>query len=229
MEWYVLNFGSGTFDLQDWALGQTDRMMKSVPPLIFHPLTMVRRAVAIFLAPLLFVPAMRLIITDLQASWNDCQHTASIPLFAGFRDRYYVPFPVKEIPLGSLAVETATGDREGEDCNMISELLGDEGRRKMRLVQLLVSLGRLQKCSIGELSQSNESDMMPACAAQIHQTKLTHCLQLLQTSGELAVSVPPDGYGACPSPDQPSPKSNAMPIYQSCHRDREAVPLLRRT
>lgn len=192
---------SRAFDLQDWALGQTDTMMKSVPALIFHPLTMVRRAVAIFLAPLLFLPAMRLITPDLQAQLDDRQLTVSLPLCAAFRDRYYVPFPVKQIPLGSLAVQTATTDLEGEDCNMISEFFGDEGRRKMRLVQLLVSMGKLKQRTSGDKAvQSNESSSTPACAAQVQQTKVKLCLQLLQTSGALTVSEPQDGFEASGSP-----------------------------
>lgn len=162
----------------------TDRMLKSVLPLMFHPLTMVRRAVAVFLAPLLFLPAMWLIQPDFLPPQSHVKRTASLPLTATFQGNYYVPFPVTEVSLSSAPLDTGPMPLGGNDSSMIAELLGEEGQSKLHMVQLLVSLGRLKERTVSNRNSAGQSNMTGSnCAVQTQQGQIKRCAEILEAAG----------------------------------------------
>eukprot|EP00892_Ulva_mutabilis_P007023 jgi/Ulvmu1/4693/UM002_0424.1 len=168
----------------DWALGRTERLLTSVLPLGFHPLTMMRRAVAVFLAPLLFIPVTELINADLFQDVDGVQREAMLTLTPILKKSYYFPFPVREICSISVAGDDFAATQDGEDHGMVAELLGEEGSQKLRLVQLLVALGKLMNHVQGrdERDPENPRDSMNIAQRLHHQVK--RCLNLLDASAE---------------------------------------------
>lgn len=170
--------------LQDWALGHMENLMKSVLPLAFHPLTMMRRAVAVFLAPLLFIPMMQLIKADIFVHVGAIQRTATLPVTPLLQQHYYVPFPVKETSLDSAAATGSTAAEAEKDHGMVAELIGEQGSQKMHLVQLLISLGKLKdRITCNERPHDNSRDVFAVQNFQERECVIKRCLELLEASG----------------------------------------------
>ena len=122
----------------------TGTRIQALLPLVFHPLTMVRRAAAIFLAPLIFLPACQLADASLPRpppadSNSDAPPSLALGLFVQFTATHHLPMPHREEPLKALATSA--------EHTFTSELLGERNPEKMHLVRVLVSLGALARAA----------------------------------------------------------------------------------
>ena len=129
--------------LQEWALRSALARLPPLLPLIFHPLTMVRRAIAVFLTPLLFLPPCQLIDPAVvrPRSGSDgaaaASASSSIALFTPFTATHYLPLPSASLPL------PPSSDQAPAHSSVIASLLSCEGQDKIHMVGLLLSLKRL--------------------------------------------------------------------------------------
>jgi hypothetical protein len=132
--------------LQDWMLGHSTGRLQALLPLIFHPLTMIRRATAVFLAPILFLPPCQLADPSLPhppppaAPDLDLAVHPSPPisLYATFTSSHYLP--IRSRPLELPPAESAPPQPNG---GVVASLLGAQGQDKIHMVGLLLSLGKL--------------------------------------------------------------------------------------
>lgn len=121
---------------QEWTLECTERLQELLP-LVFHPFTMVRRAMATFLTPLLFRPACRL-ADALADDGGAAQPQLTLVLYANFVSSHHFPIATRAMPLPATQAQLA--DAVG---GALASLLGPEGREKTRLVGLVLGLNRL--------------------------------------------------------------------------------------
>ena len=128
---------------QSWVLDDALARLPALMPLVFHPLTMVRRAIATFLTPVIFLPPCQL--ADPSMPSGSCDGDAaspaasahSIEIFAPFTASHYLPMPSVALPLPVRAAESAACD------SAAASLLGSDGRDKLHMVGLLLSLGQI--------------------------------------------------------------------------------------
>ena len=125
-----LGYNAFTF-VQAWILGQTHRVI-ALLPLVFHPITVARRGMAVFLAPIVFLPPVGLMAQESQISSVQSATAPSITLFTVFHELYHMPLPVMELQLDqdfiqhrSAATDVPCGS-EGAGCPDTVEFLSHE-------------------------------------------------------------------------------------------------------
>jgi hypothetical protein len=180
--------------VQDWLLSHADGRIKALLPLTFHPISMVRRATAVFLAPLLFLPACRLAdstashgLTSSKASTAPSR--VSLRLYALFSSTHYLPLPHVDLELPPPGVAKA-GVQQGrcsaadqlkeyghKDTHLVTgtaaELLEEGAHEKVHLVGLLLSLGKLTAAARARASPEEWELLSSRCS---HMCKLLDCL-----------------------------------------------------
>jgi hypothetical protein len=167
----------GSHGMQAWMQGQTPCILRCLP-LVFHPSTMVRRAIAFFLAPLVFLPtAERMSPCTVQARTPQ----AAIPLFPIFHRHYHMPLPVAQVPLhvhrhGDKTLVRTSVDWEA--CGTANDLLDKEKHQQTQMVFRLLSVGKLVRQGHGHPGYSGTTAVQHSSAA--HADAISTCLTQLQ-------------------------------------------------
>ena len=152
--------------VQDWTLAQADGRLQGLLPLVFHPLTMVRRAMATFLAPLLFLPPCRLAdpsqsCPELLAAENNSGSARQLKLFEPFVASHYLPLPSQAMPMPPMAMPAADAD------GAAATLLGANGHDKIHLVGLLLSLSKLVALAQERALHGNDQSSTLTCMGEL--------------------------------------------------------------
>jgi hypothetical protein len=180
--------------VQDWLLSHSEGRIKALLPLTFHPISMVRRATAIFLAPLLFLPACRLADSTVpqplpSSNASTAPSRVSLRLYALFWATHYLPLPHEDLELPppgatSAGAQQGTGtaadqleESRHKDTRLVKdtagELLEEGAHEKTHLVGLLLSLGKLTAAARARASSEEWELLSCRCS---HMCKLLDCL-----------------------------------------------------
>jgi hypothetical protein len=156
-----------------------DGRLQALLPLVFHPLTMVRRAMATFLAPILFLPPCQLADPSLPHAASeygsapaDAPSSAPLALYATFLSSHYLPVASRAIELPAASPGPSSKD------SAAAGLLGPEGQDKIHMVGLLLGLVKLVALAEQRAQGSSEAE---------HQISTLACMQnlLKNVPGEL--------------------------------------------
>lgn len=150
-------------------------------PLVFHPVTMTRRGMAVFLAPLVFLPPVKLMTKELHISSVQSEPTPTITLFPVFNDLYHMPLPVVEVQLPDVqhcSVASALPVMEqGASCHDTVQFLSNETHEVVQLIFFLLSAGKLVNDCCARQSAMEHT---PCFSKESQLRAMQKCASLLQ-------------------------------------------------
>jgi hypothetical protein len=161
--------------VQDWLTSRTGGRIQALLPLVFHPLSMVRRATAIFLAPLVFLPACRLADDTIPHHVTTSNATADLSrvklqLYTLFTSSHYLPLQHVELNLPPRGAASG-GAQPGKSA--AAELLEEQSNGKTHMVGLLIGLGKLTAAAKVRASPDEWYSLSSRCS---QMCKLLDCL-----------------------------------------------------
>jgi hypothetical protein len=125
-------------DLQAWMLDQKHRIF-TLLPLVFHPITMARRGLAVFLTPIIFLPAVNLMTSEHHIDSVQSDATPSISLFPAFNEICHMPLDVIQY----CAAPALPSGVDDTSCEETVRFLSHEKHEVVQLVFFLLSVGKL--------------------------------------------------------------------------------------
>ncbi|NJR41993.1 MAG: hypothetical protein HC767_04380 [Akkermansiaceae bacterium] len=135
---------------------------------------------AVFLAPIIFLPAGNLMAEESQINGVQSEPTPTITLFSVFHELYHMPLPVAELQLDDMQHSTAAtalpAREENASCQDTVQFLTHEKHEVVQLIFFLLSARKL--VADGVKHSGLESSL---CRSKESQLKaMQHCADLLQ-------------------------------------------------
>jgi hypothetical protein len=144
---------------------------------------MARRGMAVFLAPIIFLPAVNLMANEHQINSVQSEPTPTIALFPVFHEVYHMPLPVAEMQLCITQHSTAQAlpaREEDTSCQDTVHFLSHEKHEVVQLVFFLLSVGKLV----------DDCTAIPSGPHHTLHTSKDSQLKMMQQCAELLQNLP---------------------------------------